>query len=120
MHVQLVPATTGPFSHVSFVEELHDFISVGFNQKQTNLSTFTTNTALLPFYKTYVSAERTKVSNMELAVTLQGAPQVRLVISLKKAPRLQRFLDIQPSWSITVEFIVAEKHKTQIHEIILS
>lgn len=48
-------------------------------------------------------------------MTLQGAPQVILVISPKKAPRVdcrvQRFLDIQPRCSISVEFVVAEKHK---------
>lgn len=82
-------------------------------KRQRNVTTFTTNTTLLPFYKT--SAKRAKVSNTELTVTLQGAPQVIAVISLKKTPRVdcrvQRFLDIQPSWSVSVEFVVAEKHK---------
>lgn len=44
---------------------------------------------------------------------LQGAPQVILRFSLKKGPRkecrVHRFLDIQPSWSTSVELNVTEK-----------
>lgn len=44
-----------------------------------------------------------------------GAPQVILVISPKKvsraACRVQRFLDIQPSRTTSMEFDVAEKYQ---------
>lgn len=114
-------ATTGPLSHISLVEEHHDFISVGFRwilqiwytTNKIKLTTFTTKATLSSHYKRNFSAERAKVSNMELTLTLQGAPQVMLSFSLDKGPRMDcrvhRFLDIQPSSRISVELNVAEK-----------
>lgn len=59
--------------------------------------------------------ERAKVSNKELTLMFHGAPQVILVFSSEMACRagcrVQRFLDIQPSRRVFVEFNVAEKDK---------
>lgn len=45
-----------------------------------------------------------------------GAPQVILVFSPKMesrvACRVQRFLDMQPSWWSVVEFVVAEENNS--------
>lgn len=83
--------------------------------KKTNLTTFVAKAKLFSLYKRNVSAEKAKVSNMELTLMFHGAPQVILVFSPKMACRagcrVQRFLDIQPSWRVFMEFDVAEKDK---------
>lgn len=92
---------------------LDEFFRYDTPLKKIKLTTFPTNVTLFSHYKRNSSAERAKVSNIELTLTLQGAPQVILRFSLNKGPRrecrVHRFLDIQPSWSTSVELNVAEK-----------
>lgn len=83
--------------------------------KKTNLTSFAAKAKLFSLYKRHFSAERAKVSNMELTLVFHGAPQVILIFSTLKISsascRAQRFLDIQPSWRTSAEFDVAEKYK---------